>query len=80
VKNPIDTLISIVQSTSLKPEDLQRGCPLSNLSQEMSPSMRDSASGRRLSFPAPAPTGGDHVDELTKHRRRGTERELFAFL
>ncbi len=27
-KNPIDTLIRIVQSTSLKPEDLQRGCPL----------------------------------------------------
>ncbi len=30
-------LIRIVQSTSLKPEDLQRGCPLNNLSQEMSP-------------------------------------------
>jgi TetR/AcrR family transcriptional repressor of nem operon len=36
-KNPIDTLVSIVQSISLKPEDLQRGCPLNNLSQEMSP-------------------------------------------
>ena len=36
-KNPIDTLVGIVQSTSLKPEDLQRGCPLNNLSQEMSP-------------------------------------------
>jgi AcrR family transcriptional regulator len=36
-KNPIDTLIRIVQSTSLKPEDLQRGCPLNNLSQEISP-------------------------------------------
>jgi TetR/AcrR family transcriptional regulator, transcriptional repressor for nem operon len=35
--NPIDTLVSIVQSTSLKPENLQRGCPLNNLSQEMSP-------------------------------------------
>jgi AcrR family transcriptional regulator len=35
-KNPIDTLVGIVQSTSLKPEDLQRGCPLLNLSQEMS--------------------------------------------
>jgi len=34
-KNPIDTLIRIVQSTSLKPDDLQRGCPLNNLSQEM---------------------------------------------
>jgi TetR/AcrR family transcriptional regulator, transcriptional repressor for nem operon len=35
--NPIDTLVRIIQSTSLKPEDLQRGCPLNNLSQEMSP-------------------------------------------
>ncbi len=36
-KNPIDTLVSIVQCTSLKPENLQSGCPLNNLSQEMSP-------------------------------------------
>jgi TetR/AcrR family transcriptional regulator, transcriptional repressor for nem operon len=36
-KNPIDGLIRIVESTSLKREDLQRGCPLNNLSQEMSP-------------------------------------------
>jgi AcrR family transcriptional regulator len=36
-KNPIDALVCIVQSMSLKPEDLQRGCPLNNLSQEMSP-------------------------------------------
>jgi TetR/AcrR family transcriptional regulator, transcriptional repressor for nem operon len=35
--NPVDTLVRIVQSTSLKPEDLERGCPLNNLSQEMSP-------------------------------------------
>jgi hypothetical protein len=35
-KNPIDTLVGIVQSTSLKPEDLRLGCPLLNLSQEMS--------------------------------------------
>jgi TetR/AcrR family transcriptional repressor of nem operon len=35
--NPIDTLVRIVQSTSLKPENLQCGCPLNNLSQEMSP-------------------------------------------
>ncbi len=35
--NPIDTLVPIVQSTSLKPEDLEHGCPLNNLSQEMSP-------------------------------------------
>jgi hypothetical protein len=54
------TLIRMVQSTSLKPEDPQRGCPLNNLSQEMSVEIQ--------------------VDELTKHRRNGTERELFAFL
>ncbi len=34
--NPIDTLLRIIQSTSLKPEDLEHGCPLNNLSQEMS--------------------------------------------
>jgi AcrR family transcriptional regulator len=35
--NPVDTLVGIVQSTSVKPQDLQRGCPLNNLAQEMSP-------------------------------------------
>ena len=35
--NPVDTLVGIVQSTSLKPEDLRRGCALNNLAQEMSP-------------------------------------------
>src|SRR5580658_11321501 len=35
-KNPIDGLVRIVQSKSLKREDVQRGCPLPNLSQEMS--------------------------------------------
>jgi TetR/AcrR family transcriptional regulator, transcriptional repressor for nem operon len=35
-KNPIDALVRIVQSESLKREDVQRGCPLLNLSQEMS--------------------------------------------
>src|SRR5258707_3259742 len=35
--NPVDTLVGIVQSTSLKPEDLRRGCVLNNLAQEMSP-------------------------------------------
>ena len=36
-KNPVDALVGIVQSTSLKPQDLQRGCALNNLAQEMSP-------------------------------------------
>jgi TetR/AcrR family transcriptional repressor of nem operon len=35
-KDPIDVLIRIIQSESLKREDVQRGCPLLNLSQEMS--------------------------------------------
>jgi len=35
-KNPIDVLIRIFQSESLKREDVQRGCYLLNLSQEMS--------------------------------------------
>jgi TetR/AcrR family transcriptional regulator, transcriptional repressor for nem operon len=35
-KNPIDVLVCIIQSESLKREDVQRGCPLLNLSQEMS--------------------------------------------
>lgn len=36
-KNPIDTIISIVRKTSVRPEDVKGGCPLVNLSQEMSP-------------------------------------------
>jgi TetR/AcrR family transcriptional repressor of nem operon len=35
-KNPIDVLVRIIQSESLKREDVQRGCYLLNLSQEMS--------------------------------------------
>ena len=35
-KDPIGVLARIVQSESLKREDVQRGCPLLNLSQEMS--------------------------------------------
>jgi AcrR family transcriptional regulator len=35
--DPIDALIAIVESTSLDAEDVRRGCPLNNLSQELSP-------------------------------------------
>jgi TetR/AcrR family transcriptional repressor of nem operon len=35
--NPIDALIGIIASTSLRPRDLRYGCPLNNLSQEMAP-------------------------------------------
>lgn len=34
--DPIDTLIGIVQTMSLKPEVVRAGCPLNNLAQEMS--------------------------------------------
>jgi TetR/AcrR family transcriptional regulator, transcriptional repressor for nem operon len=37
VADPIDTLIAIVQGTSVRPEDVRGGCPLNNLAQEMSP-------------------------------------------
>jgi AcrR family transcriptional regulator len=36
-KNPINTLVGIIQSASLRPEDIERGCALNNLAQEMSP-------------------------------------------
>jgi AcrR family transcriptional regulator len=36
-KDPIDTLIGIVQGESVRPEDVSGGCPLNNLAQEMSP-------------------------------------------
>ena len=35
--DPVDTLISIVQGESVRPEDVRGGCPLNNLAQEMSP-------------------------------------------
>ena len=35
--DPIDTLIGIVQATSLQPGVVRAGCPLNNLAQEMSP-------------------------------------------
>jgi TetR/AcrR family transcriptional regulator, transcriptional repressor for nem operon len=36
-EDPINTLIDIVQSESVRPEDVRGGCPLNNLAQEMSP-------------------------------------------
>ena len=35
--DPIDTLIGILQATSLQPGVVRAGCPLNNLAQEMSP-------------------------------------------
>jgi TetR/AcrR family transcriptional repressor of nem operon len=36
-RDPLNTLIEIVESTSIAPSDLRGGCPLNNLAQEMSP-------------------------------------------
>jgi len=36
-KNPVDALIDIVQAIPSRPGDVKRGCPLVNLTQEMSP-------------------------------------------
>lgn len=36
-KDPIDTLIEIVEGISVRPDDVRGGCPLNNLNQEMSP-------------------------------------------
>ena len=36
-KDPINTLIGIVQGESIQPEAVRGGCPLNNLAQEMSP-------------------------------------------
>jgi TetR/AcrR family transcriptional regulator, transcriptional repressor for nem operon len=36
-KDPINALVAIVQSESVRPEDVRGGCPLNNLAQEMSP-------------------------------------------
>src|SRR5260370_14083569 len=35
-RDPIDALIDIVQATSVRPKDVQGGCPLVNSSQELS--------------------------------------------
>ncbi|HTX42790.1 MAG TPA: TetR/AcrR family transcriptional regulator [Acidobacteriaceae bacterium] len=36
-RDPVDALIGIVLAASLRPEDIEYGCPLNNVSQEMSP-------------------------------------------
>lgn len=36
-RDPVNTLIGIVQGESVRPEDIRGGCPLNNLAQEMSP-------------------------------------------
>ncbi len=36
-RDPLETLMGIVLATSLRPENIECGCPLNNVSQEMSP-------------------------------------------
>ena len=47
-KDPIDALIGIVQSISVRPDDVRGGCALNNLAQEMSP--LDAGFRKRLSI------------------------------
>ena len=67
--NPIDTLVRIVQSESLKRENVQRGCPLLNLSQEMSG--LDEGFRRRT-----ARLFKDWHDAIAKALREGQKRRL----
>lgn len=68
-KNPIDTLIGIVQSTSLRPADLRCGCPLNNLSQEMSP--LDEGFRKRT-----AKVFGDWQNAIATALRDGRQRKI----
>jgi TetR/AcrR family transcriptional regulator, transcriptional repressor for nem operon len=67
--DPIDILVGIVQSTSLRPEDVRCGCPLNNLAQEMSP--LDEGFRRRL-----ARVFGDWQDGIASALRAGRKRGL----
>jgi TetR/AcrR family transcriptional regulator, transcriptional repressor for nem operon len=68
-KNPIDALIGIIQSTSLRPVDLRCGCPLNNLSQEMSP--LDEGFRRRT-----ATLFGDWQSAIATALRNGRQRKM----
>jgi hypothetical protein len=57
------TLIRIVPSTSVKPEISIAAARCITVLRRR-PSMRDSASARRLRGLAPALSSGDHVDEI----------------
>jgi TetR/AcrR family transcriptional repressor of nem operon len=68
-KNPIDALIGIIQSTSLRPADLCCGCPLNNLAQEMSP--LDEGFRRRT-----ATIFGDWQSAIATALRNGKQRKM----
>jgi AcrR family transcriptional regulator len=69
--DPVDALVGIVQSTSVKAEDVAGGCPLNNLAQEMSP--LDEGFRTRLAGVFALWTGGV-ADALREGRRRGLVR------
>jgi TetR/AcrR family transcriptional regulator, transcriptional repressor for nem operon len=66
-KDPLDVLVRIIQSESLRREDVQRGCPLLNLSQEMSG--LDEGFRRRT-----ARVYGEWHDAMTEALREGQKR------
>ena len=68
-KNPIDALIGIIQSTSLRPADVRCGCPLNNLSQEMS--SLDEGFRRRT-----ATIFGDWQGAIATALRNGKQRKM----
>jgi|HubBroStandDraft_5_1064220.scaffolds.fasta_scaffold130027_1 TetR/AcrR family transcriptional repressor of nem operon len=68
-ENPIDALIGVIQSTSLKPEDVQCGCALNNLSQEMSPVNEGFRTRTAKIFAL-------WTDAMTSALRRGQQRGL----
>ena len=68
-KNPIDALIGIIQSTSLRPADLRCGCPLNNLAQEMSG--LDEGFRRRT-----ATIFGDWQSAIATALRNGRQRKI----
>lgn len=70
--DPIDTLIGIVMGTSLKPEHVEGGCPLNNLSQEMSP--LDDGFRRRVAHVFKSWMGAI-ADALRKGQKRGQVRQ-----
>jgi AcrR family transcriptional regulator len=67
--DPIAALIAIVEATSIAPEDIRRGCPLNNLSQEMSP--LDETFRTKL-----AGLFGEWRDAIASALRRGRARGL----
>jgi TetR/AcrR family transcriptional regulator, transcriptional repressor for nem operon len=67
--NPVDTLIAVIRSTSLRPSDVRCGCPLNNLAQEMSP--LDEGFRKRT-----AKVFGDWQSAIATALRNGKKRKM----